>query len=322
MNVPLRANTSRANADLEHESDMADFTSEFWNYYVVILTVVSIVGCGIFLYFLSRHKVKSGAHPGTTGHIWDEDLQEYNNPLPRWWMILFYISIIFSIGYLVLYPGLGRNVGLLGWSSTGQHVIELKNADRDYGPIYAKYAAMSLDEILKDPPGLAIGQRIFLNHCAQCHGSDGRGTKGFPNLADNDWLWGGSASSVKTSVREGRQGLMPPMGAAVGTPEAAENLAHYVLSLSEGAHDTVKADAGRRLFTACAACHGADGKGNIAIGAPNLTDKIWLASGTVAGITKTINEGRSGMMPGWKEFLGEEKSHIVSAYVLSLSRQK
>jgi cytochrome c oxidase cbb3-type subunit 3 len=301
---------------------MADFTSDFWNYYVIILTLLSVIGCGVFLYFLSRHKIKQGASPDTTGHVWDENLQEYNNPLPRWWMMLFYITIIFSIAYLLLYPGLGRSTGALGWSSTQQHVSELEKAAKEYGPIYAKYAAMSLDDITKDPAGLAIGQRLFLNNCAQCHGSDGRGAKGFPNLADHDWLWGSSPEAIKISVLEGRQGVMPPMGAALGSPEAVENVAHYVLSLSGSAHEATKAAAGKPLFAACAACHGAEGKGNIAMGAPNLTDKVWLVSGTVAGVTKTINEGRNGVMPGWKEFLGEEKSHIVSAYVLSLSKQK
>lgn len=301
---------------------MADFTSDFWNYYVIILTLLSVIGCGVFLYFLSRHKIKQGASPDTTGHVWDENLQEYNNPLPRWWMMLFYITIIFSIAYLLLYPGLGRSTGALGWSSTQQHVSELEKAAKEYGPIYAKYAAMSLDDITKDPAGLAIGQRLFLNNCAQCHGSDGRGAKGFPNLADHDWLWGSSPEAIKISVLEGRQGVMPPMGAALGSPEAVENVAHYVLSLSGSAHEATKAAAGKPLFAACAACHGAEGKGNIAMGAPNLADKVWLVSGTAAGITKTINEGRNGVMPGWKEFLGEEKSHIVSAYVLSLSKQK
>lgn len=301
---------------------MADFTNDFWNYYVSILTLLSVIGCGVFLYFLSRHKIKPGASPDTTGHVWDGNLREYNNPLPRWWMMLFYITIFFSIVYLLLYPGLGRSTGALGWSSTQQHVSELDKAAKEYGPIYAKYAAMSLEDITKDPAGLAIGQRLFLNNCAQCHGSDGRGAKGFPNLADQDWLWGSSPEAIKISVLEGRQGVMPPMGAALGSPEAIENVAHYVLSLSGSTHEAAKAAAGKPLFTACAACHGAEGKGNIAMGAPNLADKVWLVSGTAAGITNTINEGRNGVMPGWKEFLGEEKSHIVSAYVLSLSKQK
>ena len=301
---------------------MADFTSEFWNLYVIALSALSIAACAVLLYALSRQKVIPGKDPGTTGHVWDENLQEYNNPLPRWWMMLFYITIAFSVAYLVLYPGLGNVKGVLGWSSTGQHTKEMEKADKEFGPIYAKYAAMSMDDVAKDPAGLAIGQRLFLNNCAQCHGSDGRGAKGFPNLADSDWLWGGTPQAIKTSVLEGRQGVMPPMGAALGSPEMVENVANYVLSLSGSGHDAGKAAAGKPMFAVCAACHGADGKGNIAMGAPNLTDKVWLVSGTVAGITQMINNGRHGVMPAWKDFLGEQKSHIVSAYVYSLSQQK
>ena len=193
---------------------MADFTSEFWNLYVIALSALSIAACAVLLYALSRQKVIPGKDPGTTGHVWDENLQEYNNPLPRWWMMLFYITIVFSVAYLVLYPGLGNVKGVLGWSSTGQHTKEMEKADKEFGPIYAKYAAMSMEDVAKDPAGLAIGQRLFLNNCAQCHGSDGRGAKGFPNLADSDWLWGGTPQAIKTSVLEGRQGVMPPMGAA------------------------------------------------------------------------------------------------------------
>ncbi len=300
---------------------MADFTSEFWNLYVIILTAVSIAACAVLLYALSRQKVKPGQNVGTTGHVWDENLQEYNNPLPRWWMMLFYITILFSVAYLVLYPGLGNVKGVLGWSSTDQHKREVAKANDQFGPIYAKYAAMPIEELAKNPAALAIGQKIFLNNCAQCHGSDGRGAKGFPNLADNDWLWGPGAANIKLAILEGRQGVMPPMGAALGSPDMVENVAHYVLSLSGSKHDEAKAALGKPAFAACAACHGEGGVGNYAMGAPRLNDKIWLTSGTIAGITEQINKGRQGVMPAWKSFLGEEKSHIVAAYVYSLSQQ-
>ncbi|MEN9759454.1 MAG: hypothetical protein RL676_603 [Pseudomonadota bacterium] len=301
---------------------MADFVSEFWNLYVIVLSALSIAACAVLLYALSRQKVIPGQDPGTTGHVWDENLQEYNNPLPRWWMMLFYITIVFAVLYLVLYPGLGNTRGVLGWSSTGQHAKEVEKADKEFGPLYAKFAAMDFETLSKDPAGMAIGQRLFLNNCAQCHGSDGRGAKGFPNLADNDWLWGDSPEAIKTAVLAGRQGVMPPMGAALGSPEMVENVANYVLSLSGTPHDTAKAAAGKPMFAACAACHGANGEGNISMGAPRLSDKTWLVSGTVASITHTINNGRHGVMPAWKDFLGEEKSHIVAAYAYSLSKQK
>ena len=301
---------------------MADFVSEFWNLYVIVLSALSIAACAVLLYALSRQKVAPGQDPGTTGHVWDETLQEYNNPLPRWWMMLFYITIVFGVLYLVLYPGLGNTRGVLGWSSTGQHAKEMEKAEKEFGPLYAKYAAMDIEVLAKDSAGMAIGQRLFLNNCAQCHGSDGRGAKGFPNLADADWLWGGTPQAIKISVLEGRQGVMPPMAAALGSPDMVENVANYVLSLSGTPHDTAKAAAGKPMFAACAACHGANGEGNISMGAPRLSDKTWLVSGTVAGITNTINNGRHGVMPAWKDFLGEQKSHIVSAYVYSLSQQK
>ena len=301
---------------------MADFTHDFWNYFVIIVSVVSIAACALLLYVLSRYKIKPGESVQTTGHTWDETLQEYNNPLPRWWMMLFYLTIVFSVIYLVLFPGLGNMKGVLGWSSTGQHSVEMARADKEFGPIYAKYAAMSIPDLAKDPAALSIGQKLFLNNCAQCHGSDGRGAKGFPNLADDDWLWGPGPDAIKLAVLEGRQGMMPPMGEALGSPDMVENVANYVLSLSGSKHDTAKAALGKPMFAACAACHGEKGEGNSAMGAPRLNDKIWLVSGTVAGITETINKGRHGVMPAWKDFLGEEKSHIVSAYVYSLSTTK
>jgi len=237
-------------------------------------------------------------------------------------MFLFYITIIFGVIYLVLYPGLGKSKGLLDWSSAGQHQKEIAAADQKFGPIYAKFAAMSIPDIANDAAALSIGQKLFVNNCAQCHGSDGRGAKGFPNLADDDWLWGNSPDAIKHAIVNGRQGMMPAMGAALGSPEMVENVAHYVLSLSGTAHDAAKASAGQPMYAICAACHGAAGEGNQAMGAPRLNDKIWLVSGTVAGITNVINNGRMGVMPAWNDFLGEEKSHILAGYVYSLAKEK
>lgn len=302
---------------------MADFTHSFWNLFVIVATIVSVLACGVFLYFLSRAKVKLNKEGKveTTGHVWDENLEEYNNPLPRWWMILFYLTIAFAILYLALFPGLGNVKGVLNWSSAGEYDKEMSRAEEKFGPIYAQYASTPIEELAKNEAALAIGQRIFLNNCAQCHGTDGRGGKGFPNLTDADWLYGGDAAAIKTAVLEGRNGMMPPMSAAVGGPADVEQVVHYVLSLSGSAHDSVKAALGQEKFAACAACHGADGKGMAAMGAPNLTDKIWLYGGSIKSITETINNGRAGVMPAWKNILGEERSHLVSAYVYSLSRR-
>lgn len=300
---------------------MADFVSNFWNLYVILLTLGSVIACAVFLYFLSRKKVKPGAVQ-TTGHTWDEDLAEFDNPLPRWWMMLFYITVVFALVYLALFPGLGNVQGALGWSSTGQYDREVAKAEQTYGPLYKKFAALSVEDAAKDPAALAIGQRIFVNNCAQCHGTDARGAKGFPNLADKDWAWGGDGLAIKTSILQGRMGMMPPMAAAVGTESEVEAVANYVLSLSGSPHDASKVALGLEKFTAaCAACHGAEGTGNAAMGAPNLTDKIWVYGGSVATIKETINNGRQGVMPAWQNILGEEKSHLVAAYVYSLSNK-
>lgn len=300
---------------------MADFVSDFWNLYVIVLTLGSVLACAVFLYFLSRKKVKPGAVQ-TTGHTWDEDLAEFDNPLPRWWMMLFYITVVFSLVYLALFPGLGNIQGLLGWSSTGQYDREVAKAEQTYGPLYKKFAALSVEEAAKDPAALAIGQRIFVNNCAQCHGTDARGAKGFPNLADNHWTWGGDGLAIKTSILQGRMGMMPPMAAAVGNEADVEAVSNYVLSLSGSPHDTNKVALGKEKFeAACAACHGAEGLGNTMLGAPNLTKKIWVYGGSVASIKETITNGRQGVMPAWQNILGEERSHLVAAYVYSLSNK-
>ena len=300
---------------------MADFTSNFWSLYVAVLAILGIAGCAILLFAQSKVQIEVPAdgNAETTGHSWDEGLSELNNPMPRWWMWLFYITIFFAAGYLILYPGLGSFKGKLGWASTGEYQEELKKADADYGPIFAKYQQQDLKTVAADPQAHAMGERLFLTYCAQCHGSDARGNKGFPNLTDNDWLHGGAPETIKTTIMNGRHGVMPPMGAAIGGDKDVENVAHYVLSLSDSAHDPIKAAFGKEKFGACAACHGADAKGNQAIGSPNLTDKIWLYGGSAETIMETIRKGRDNTMPAFKDFLGEAKVHVLAAYVWSLS---
>jgi cytochrome c oxidase cbb3-type subunit 3 len=234
-------------------------------------------------------------------------------------MALFYITIAFALIYLVLYPGLGSFAGKLGWKSSTQYQQELKKADADYGPLFNKYLSQDLKAVAADPQAHAIGERLFLTYCSQCHGSDARGGKGFPNLTDKDWLFGGEPETIKTTIMEGRNGQMPSMAAAVGTDKDVENVAHYVLSLSGSTHDPIKSVFGKEKFGACAACHGADAKGNHAIGSPNLTDKIWLFGGSEGTIMETIRKGRSSTMPSFKDFLGEAKVHVLAAYVWSLS---
>ncbi|SFB15789.1 cytochrome c oxidase cbb3-type subunit 3 [Collimonas sp. OK607] len=302
---------------------MADFTDGFWSPYITVLTILSIFGCGVLLWMQGSRRVtlEPGQDPAdnTTGHVWDDDLGELNNPLPRWWMWLFYVTIVFALVYLVLYPGLGSFAGQLGWKSSSAYQAELKKADADYGPMFNKYLHQDLKTVAADPQAHAIGERLFLTYCAQCHGSDARGNKGFPNLTDQDWLHGGAPETIKTTIMEGRHGVMPPMGAALGGDKDVENVANYVLSLSGSTHDPIKAVFGKPKFTVCMGCHGSGGVGNQAIGAPNLSDKIWLYGGSVDTIMETIRKGRDNTMPSFKDFLGEPKVHVLAAYVWSLS---
>lgn len=302
---------------------MSEFTSGFWDVYIAAISLVSIVACAVFLKVQSvRRPLEAGKGAETSGHTWDEDLTEYNNPLPRWWAWLFYLTIVFSLGYLVLYPGLGSYSGTLGWSQVKQLEDETRAASARFGPIYEKYAAQDVAAVAKSPEALAIGQRLFLNNCAQCHASDGGGSRGFPNLTDRDWLWGGTPDAIKASITEGRTGVMPPMGAAIGGDEGAKDAAHYVLALSGRTHDTLRAFRGKALFEkACVACHGAEGRGNPQIGAPNLTDEVWLHGASEAAIIEQILKGRSNQMPTHKNILPPAKIHLLTAYVYSLSQQ-
>jgi len=299
---------------------MNEFMHDGWGLYIALMTVASIVACAVLLKGLSTRRKAPGATVDTTGHTWDDDLTEWNNPLPRWWMWLFYLTVFFSLGYLVLYPGLGAFEGWLGWSSHEQYDRERERADQTYKPIFAKYAAQDVATLAADPGARAIGQRLFLNACAQCHGADAGGSRGFPSLRDQDWLYGGTPEAIQASIAEGRNGTMPPMGAAIGGGENVRDVAHYVLKLAGRAHDEIRAYRGKPKFdTVCAACHGKDATGNQALGAPNLTDGIWLHGGTEAAIVETIAKGRTSVMPAHKDVLDADKIHLLAAYVYGLT---
>ena len=297
---------------------MSDFVNSGWGWFVAATTVIGLVFCLALLIIASRRKVM--AQDNTTGHVWDEDLKEMNNPLPRWWMWLFVITVVFAAVYLAFYPGLGSFAGTLKWTSVGQYEAEQEKARAAMQPVYAKYVAMSAEQLAQEPAAMGIGQRLFLNNCAQCHGSDGRGSLGFPSLADRDWLGAGTHDYVKTVITEGRVGVMPPMAAAVGTSEDVRNVANYVLSLSGSAHNNVAAQLGKGKFGVCAACHGADGKGNPQLGAPNLTDKIWLHGWGEQAIVNIVTGGKNNAMPAQGRLLTPEQVHVLGAYVLSLSQ--
>lgn len=295
---------------------MSDFVSGFWNIYVAGITLVSVIGCGVFLLMQDKAPTSAG---NTTGHVWDETLQEYSNPLPNWWRWMFYITVVFALFYLAMYPGLGNFQGQFGWSSTGQYDAEMKKADEQYGPIFKKFQSQDVMTVAANAEAKEMGQRLFLTYCAQCHGSDAKGAKGFPNLTDNDWLFGGTPEQIKESITKGRDAAMPAKGVKPDlTGDQIKDLANYVRSLSGLSSDSVRAQRGKDLFPqACAACHGPDGKGMLGV-APNLTDKVWLYSSSEEAIIETITKGRTNRMPAFGEFLGDAKVHLLTAYVYGL----
>jgi cytochrome c oxidase cbb3-type subunit 3 len=281
------------------------------------------------------------------GHTFD-GIEELNNPLPKWWSTFFLLTIIWGFGYLLLYPGLGNFEGLLGWKSSNQGILNLAEskasveeskasgmlvqydrevaaADAKYGPIFEAYAARKIEDLAGDKEALKVGQRLFLQNCSQCHGSDARGTTGFPNLADKDWLYGGSPEAIKQSIMHGRKanGMMA-WSAALGGEQGVKEVTAHVLSLSGREVDTDLAAAGKAKFAMCMGCHGSEGKGSAAmgipLGAPNLTDNIWLYGGSPRAVETSIANGRAGVMPAWDKILGEQKVHVISAYVYSLSQ--
>lgn len=321
--------------------------SSFWNIWVWVLTLGSLVGC--FLLLRMCLKNFAGVEEGESmGHSFD-GIEELNNPLPKWWSTFFLLTIVWAFGYITLY-GLGSWTGFLGWKSSNQGILnlaeskaktleslskdsgvivqydrEIAAADAKFGPIFTAYAARSIEDLATDDEALKIGQRLFIQNCSQCHGSDAHGTTGFPNLADKDWLYGGTPEAIKETLMNGRiaAGMMAWEG-ALGGDQGVKEVAAYVISLSGRSVDPELAKLGKSKFVMCSACHGPDGQGSLALGmpmgAPRLNDNIWLYGGSKRAIEETIRNGRAGVMPAWKDILGEEKVHLVSAYVYSLSQ--
>ena len=296
------------------------FSSEFWNWWVIALTLGNILACWWLIAWTSKKKTGEAATGSVTGHTWDESLQEYNNPLPRWWLWLFHITLVFGLIYLALYPGLGKFSGAWKWTQEDQYASEMQQAAEKFDPIFAAYAQKDIAALAADSEAIKIGQRLFLNYCATCHGSDANGSAGFPNLTDNDWLYGGEPDTIKASILDGRQGVMPAWKDVLGDA-GVEQVSAYVVQLSGREADAAKASAGKTLFESnCAACHMPDGTGNKALGAPNLTDGTWLYGASPGMVQQSIAIGRNGKMPAHREFLGEHKAHLLAAYVYSLSK--
>lgn len=299
---------------------MSDFNSDFWSIFVSVVSAISIAACLLLLWVTARKKVPFQSD-NTTGHVWDEDLREMNNPLPLWWVGLFILTVLFSIGYLVVYPGMGSYKGTLGWTQVGEYDAEVVQANRELEPLYAQFTALPPEKLAGNTQAMAVGERLFMNNCAQCHGSDARGSKGFPNLTDGDWLHGGSPEKIAETLHKGRIGMMPPMAAGVGTPDDVKNVANYVLSLSGSPHDSLRAALGKSKFGVCAACHGVGGKGNPALGAPNLSDDIWLHGWGEAAIVAMVNNGKTNQMPAQTATLTEAQIRVLTSYVWGLSNK-
>lgn len=298
---------------------MSDFINSFWPIFIAVITIVSIIGCALLLWLTGKIKIVSQNGDNTSGHVWDEDLREMNNPLPRWWVWLFIITIVFGFIYLAVYPGLVVYEGRSGWTQENQYEEEVATANEALKPIYAKFVDMPVETLSALPMAKSIGERLYMNNCSQCHASDARGGRGFPNLTDNDWLHGGSPEKIEETITNGRNGMMPPMAAMVGTDEDIKNLANYVLSLSGSSHDAAAAELGKEKYAVCAACHGPEGQGNQALGAPNLADNIWLHGAGEAAIIERIKLGKVNQMPAQEGKLTPEQIKVLAAYIWGLS---
>lgn len=294
--------------------------SSFWSLFIILLTTVNIVGLVWLLFSTARKRSSDKPAEATTGHVWDGDIAEYNKPLPRWWLGLFVMTVIFGLAYLVFYPGLGTFAGTLGWTSENERKADIAAQNKKFEEFIAQFLDKSLLDLAHDSKALSSGQNIFANNCAACHGSDARGAKGFPNLTDQDWLWGGEPDTIFTSVLGGRNAVMPALEAALGE-QGVNEVANYILSLSGQKVDSTLVEAGKtRYRTICIACHGPEAKGNPIMGAPNLTDNIWLYGGSLDDIKKSIRNGRNGAMPAWEPILGKDRARLVAAWVIAQSK--
>ncbi len=294
--------------------------STFWSIWISVIVLGTVFGCWWLLWATRKGQSTDTETDRTTGHSFD-GIEEYDNPLPKWWYYLFVGTCVFSLGYLALYPGLGNFQGLLGWSQHNQWEEEVQLAEARYGELYAQYGEVPVAELAQNEDAMQMGQRLFANNCAVCHGSAARGAIGFPNLTDDAWLWGGEPEDILTTLHEGRQGNMPAKGLMPNmTPTQVDQVTNYVLSFSGRAKNEEAAKAGKAVYDqGCAGCHGPDAKGNTAIGAPNLTDDAWLYGSTYEWIEETVLYGRNNVMPAQSPRLSDDQIHILAAYVYSLS---
>lgn len=294
----------------------------FWHWFLAIGTIAFVVWCIWLISWSAKQGPQNVSDEEVVGHVWDGDIEEWNYPAPKWWLYLYFITIAWAVGYMIAYPGIGSYGGVLGWSQHGQYEEEMQAAAERYEPIYERFAAMDFDALQQDADALALGGSLYASYCTTCHGSDARGAKGYPDLTDNDWLWGNTEEDLVKTIDQGRAAAMAPLAAALGGEAGLDNMVKYVRSLS----GLEEADAGamsmQPLFMAlCGACHTPAGTGNKAFGAPNLTDDVWLYGSSADDIRTTISEGRYGLMPAHGDLLGDDRTKILAAYVASLSRE-
>ncbi len=293
----------------------------FWSWFVAAGTIVFIVWCVWLIGWSAKQGPQGKEDEDLVGHKWDGDLEEWNNPAPKWWLYLYFITIAWAVGYLIVYPGIGIFDGVAGWTSESQYEQEIQQAEERYAPIYEKFAAMDFDALVQDEEALALGGSLFASYCTTCHGSDGRGAPGYPNLTDDDWQWGGSEQDIITTITNGRIGIMTPWAQVLGSDEAVDNMVRYVQSLSGIVEaDEAAMSAKAQFTTLCAACHTPARTGNPLLGAPNLTDDVWLYGSSADHIRNAIENGLQGQMPAQGELLGENRTRILAAYVKSLSQ--
>ena len=292
----------------------------FWHWFVAAGTIVFTIWCIWLISWSAKQGPQNVADDELVGHKWDGDIEEWNNPAPKWWLYLYFITIAWAIGYMIAFPSLGNYQGMLGWSQEGQYEAEMQAASENYEPIYEKFAAMEFVELSQNDEAQALGRSLFASYCTTCHGSDARGAPGYPNLTDNDWLWGNAEAELIATIGNGRQAAMPVLTPALGGDEGIDNMVKYVKSLSGGEADAGAMSAQPMFVALCSVCHDVDGTGNKIFGAPNLTDDTWLYGSSAETVRETIVSGRNGQMPPHGDLFGENRTKILAAYIYSLSQ--
>jgi len=293
--------------------------SSAWNWYLAIGTLLSLAACFWLIVWTNRQRQSEKEIAEAEAHVWDEDVRELNNPLPMWWLWLFIGTIVWGLAYFLMYPSLGVYDGVLGWNQEKQYQEQIAAAEERYAPIFARFGETPVEELVGDPQAMQTGASLYANYCAQCHGANALGARGFPNLTDDTWNWGSSPAAIEQTIRNGRAGVMPPFGAALQTEEAINDMVIYVRSMQ--ADRDMESPAHTKYMQLCVACHGADGGGNPALGAPALNDDVWLYGSSPAAVRTSIVEGRRGVMPAHLDLLGEDRIRVLSAYVYHLSRE-